>query len=121
MEVEETGGCWPDTRMVRSSLVLGMQRDIAAIKDCLPEGVWLKARFWFLLQGWYLTVVSQGDDGLRLMKAPGNGAQTSVTDVRLCLREAYHESSQRLRAGGSGPLDGTLRTNRSKLGDGFIV
>lgn len=64
MEVEETGGCWPDTRMVKSSLVLGMQLDIAAIKGGFPEGVWLDAVFRFLLERLYLTVVFQVDDAL---------------------------------------------------------
>jgi hypothetical protein len=53
MEGEGTGGCWPDTRMVRSSLVLGMQHDMAAIKDGFPEGVWLKAVFRFLWERRY--------------------------------------------------------------------
>jgi hypothetical protein len=66
MEAEETGGCWPDTRMVRSSLVLGMQHDSTAIKDGFPEGVWLNALFRFLLERPYLTVVFQRDDFLSM-------------------------------------------------------
>lgn len=79
MEGEETGGCWPDTRMGRSSLVLGMQHDIAAIKDGFPEGMWLNARVWFLLQRWYLTVVFQGDDDFLSIKVCMSRALSIVT------------------------------------------
>ncbi|RYE71882.1 MAG: hypothetical protein EOO81_04820 [Oxalobacteraceae bacterium] len=54
--------------MVRFSLVLWMQPDIAAIKDGYPEGVWLNALFGFRLQWGYLTVVFQGDDAYLSME-----------------------------------------------------
>ena len=79
MEGAETGGCWPDTRMVRSSLVLGMQRYISAIKDCFPEGVWLNALFQFLLKWGYLTVVFQDRDGFRSTEVQMSGIRSSVT------------------------------------------
>ena len=73
------GGCWPDTRMVRSSLVLGMQLDIAAIKDGFPEGVWLNAVFGFRLERRYLTVVFQGDDDFLSIKVCMSRALSIVT------------------------------------------
>jgi hypothetical protein len=39
-----------------------MQRDIAAIKGGLPEGMWPNELFWFLLERRHLTVVFQDDD-----------------------------------------------------------
>lgn len=95
MEAEVTGGCWPDTRMVRSSLVLGMQHDIAAIKDGFPEGVWLNAVFRFLLERRYLTFVFQDDDVFLPTNGGMNGGRCSVATIRVRLREVGHGSSGR--------------------------
>lgn len=70
-----------------------MQHGIPAIKGGFPEGVWLNARFWFLLQGWYLTVVFQDDDDLLLAKIYMNGVRSMATTVHS--REAFHGSSGR--------------------------
>jgi hypothetical protein len=84
--------------MVMSSLVLGMQYDIAAINDGFPEGVWLNAVFRFRLQLGYLTVVFQGDDDLPYTKRRMSGARAGVDAASVSLWKAFHDCSRRLLA-----------------------
>lgn len=73
-----------------------MQRDIAAIKDGFPEGVWLNLLFRFLLKRRYLTFVFQGDDHLLTKKGRMNGARSSLTFMRFRLREAGHGAAEEM-------------------------
>lgn len=100
MEAEETGGCWPETRMVRSSLVLGMQHDIAAINDGFPEGVWLNALFRFLFNRRYLTVVFQGDDDFLSTRANMHGARSAVITRGYVYGRQSRTAEERLRVVG---------------------
>lgn len=77
-------------------MVLGMQHGSTAIKDGFPEGVWLNALFQFLFNRRYLTVVFQGDDDLLTTKGRMNGARSSLTFMRLRLREAGHGAAEEM-------------------------
>lgn len=65
-----------------------MQHDITAIKGGFPEGMWLIARFQFLLKWGYLTVVFQDGDGFRSTEVQMSGIRSSVTITGACWCEA---------------------------------
>lgn len=60
-------------------MVIGMQLEIAAIKDGFPEGVWPSGLFQFLLEVRYLTFVFQGDDAHFSTKVEMSGIRSSIT------------------------------------------
>lgn len=86
--------------MGESSLVMGMQRAIAAINGGFPEGVWLNALFRFLFNRRYLTAVFQGDDVCLLNEGVHEWGPSSViaTSARCPVGKDVHSGKHIARA-----------------------